>query len=269
MTEGMIDMNKNGRIVAITNQKGGVAKTTTSVNLAAYLAKAGKKTLLCDLDPQANATSGVGVDKDSLEHCIYDVLIDEAPAEAVIVPTCCKNLSLLPSSIELAGAEIELVSVVQREGRLKKALLPLKVQYDYIIIDCPPSLGLLTLNALTASDSLLIPIQAEYYALEGLSQLLQTQELVQKHLNPDLELEGVLLTMYDSRTRLAAQVEGEIKKYFGNKVYKSVIPRNVRLSEAPSFGQPICLYDPSSKGAKQYEALCKEFLKANKQKKEA
>ena len=261
-------MDRKGKIVAVANQKGGVAKTTTAVNLAAYLAKAGKKVLLCDIDPQGNATSGVGVEKEELEHTVYDVIVDEAPAEAVIVSTDYKNLYLLPSNIDLAGAEIELVNVVQRESRLKKSIRPLKTDYDFIIMDCPPSLGLLTLNALTAADSILIPIQAEYYALEGLSQLLQTYELVQKHLNYDLELEGVLLTMFDGRTKLAVQVEGEIKKYFGDKVYEAVIPRNVRLSEAPSFGQPICVYDPNSKGAKQYEAMSKEFLKNNKRKKE-
>jgi chromosome partitioning protein len=252
------------KTVAVVNQKGGVAKTTTVVNLSSYLAEAGKRILLVDMDPQGNATSGIGVDRRKVQYCVYDVLINEAPAESVILTSAFDNLDILPATIQLAGAEIELVSAISRESKLKKALKPLQGKYDYIILDCPPSLGLLTINALTASDSLIIPLQCEYYALEGVSQLMGTLELVKKHLNPQLELEGVLLTMYDSRTNLSAQVAEEVRQYFGDKVFKSVIPRSVRLSEAPSHGLPIHYYDPKSKGAEFYQLLAEEFLAGQK-----
>lgn len=250
-----------GKIIAITNQKGGVGKTTTSVNLSACLAEAGKKVLLLDLDPQGNASSGVGIDKDSLDTCVYDVLIDEVPLTDIIASTMIKKLKVAPATIQLAGAEVKLVSMDKRESRLKRALKQVKKEYDFIIIDCPPSLGLLTLNALVAADSVLIPIQSEFYALEGVSQLIKTIELVQENMNTSLHIEGVLLTMYDGRTNLSIQVGEEVKKFFGTKVYKTIIPRNVRLSEAPSYGEPIIIYDPRSKGAAVYTSLAKEVIK--------
>lgn len=249
-----------GKIMSIANQKGGVGKTTSSVNLSAGLASLGNKVLLIDTDPQGNATSGTGINKADVSNCIYNVLVEEVPTEDVIVSTNENNLDIIPATIQLAGAEIELVQIMSRELRLKKALESVRDQYDYIIIDCPPSLGLLTLNALTASDSVIIPVQCEYYALEGLSQLLNTIRLVQKHLNKNLMIEGVLLTMLDARTNLGLEVVEEVKKYFQDKVYKSIIPRNVRLSEAPSHGQPILTYDPRSKGAEVYLELAKEVM---------
>ncbi|MFC4768463.1 ParA family protein [Effusibacillus consociatus] len=246
------------RIIAVANQKGGVGKTTTAVNLGACLATLGKRALLVDIDPQGNTTSGVGINKADVSSCIYDVLINEVDAHESILATGVEGLHIIPATIQLAGAEIELVPTISREVRLRKALQPLKTKYDYIIIDCPPSLGLLTVNALTASDSVLIPIQCEYYALEGLSQLLNTIRLVQKHLNTKLEIEGVVLTMLDARTNLGIQVIEDVKKYFREKVYNTIIPRNVRLSEAPSHGQPIISYDPKSRGAEVYMDLAKE-----------
>lgn len=252
-----------GKIVSIANQKGGVGKTTTSINLSTILAKKGKKILMIDADPQGNASSGIGVDREDIELSVYDVLINDKPIDEVVKKTNIKNLYICPSNINLAGAEVELVSVMSREHRLKEKLDMVKDNYDFIIIDCPPSLGLITLNAFTASDSVLIPVQCEYYALEGLGQLLNTISLVKKHLNKDIEIEGALLTMYDIRTNLSNQVVKEVKKYFNDKVYKNVIPRNVKLSEAPSYGMPISVYDPRSKGAKSYEKFVKEFLKNN------
>jgi chromosome partitioning protein len=248
------------RIIGIANQKGGVGKTTTSVNLGACLAYIGKRVLLVDTDPQGNATSGIGIEKAEVDQCIYDVLVDDVEAKNVIKSTSVENLYAIPATIQLAGAEIELVPTISREVRLKRALEEVRDQFDYIIIDCPPSLGLLTLNALTASDSVLIPVQCEYYALEGLSQLLSTVRLVQKHLNQDLKIEGVLLTMLDARTNLGLQVIEEVKKYFQDKVYKTIIPRNVRLSEAPSHGEPIITYDAKSRGAEVYLDLAKEVV---------
>jgi len=249
-----------GKIIAITNQKGGVGKTTTTVNLGASLAELGNKVLLIDIDPQGNATSGVGINKGDLDSCIYSLLIDDAKTEDVIIKTEFKNLSIIPATIQLAGAEIELVSAISREEKLKSALESIRTNYDYVLIDCPPSLGLLTLNALTAATSVLIPVQAEYYALEGLSQLLNTIRLVQKHLNRNLLIEGVLLTMFDARTNLGIQVIEEVKMYFQEKVYQAIIPRNIRLGEAPSHGKPITVYDPRSKGAEVYLELAKEVL---------
>lgn len=257
-----------GKIIAIANQKGGVGKTTTSVNLSALLAKKGKKVVLIDADPQGNATSGLGLDKD-VEKSLYDVLINEEPVAGTLQDTVEKNLKICPSNMNLAGAEVELVSQMSREHRLKEQLEGIKDKFDYIFIDCPPSLGLITLNSFTAADSVLIPVQCEYYALEGLGQLLNTINLVKKHLNKSLEIEGALLTMYDIRTNLSNQVVKEVKKYFDDKVYKTVIPRNVRLSEAPSFGMPITMYDPKSKGARSYEKLAKEFLKMEEAKEKA
>ena len=251
-----------GKVISVANQKGGVGKTTTTVNLATLLAKKGKKVLLIDTDPQGNATSGLGITQE-LESSVYDILIGATTFNEVIQETTIKNLKVCPSNISLAGAEVELVSMMSREQRLKTKLDEIKDQYDYILIDCPPSLGLITLNAFTASDSVLIPVQCEYFALEGLGQLLNTVNLVKKHLNKSLEVEGALLTMYDARTNLSNQVVKEVKKYFEDKVYKTVIPRNVRLSEAPSYGMPISIYDPRSKGAKAYEKFTKELLKNN------
>lgn len=238
-------------------------KTTTAINLSTSLAKRKKKVLLIDIDPQGNATSGMGIDKKDIVHSIYEVMIGETLLKDVLLKTKIDKLMVCPSNIQLAGAEVELVTMVSRELRLKAKLNEVAAGFDYIIIDCPPSLGLLTLNALTASDSLLVPIQAEYYALEGLSQLMNTVKLVQKYLNPSLDIEGVLLTMFDSRTNLATQVHEEVKKHFNEKVYNTLIPRNVRLSEAPSFGLPIALYDAKSKGAECYRDLAKEVISRN------
>ena len=253
-----------GKIISIANQKGGVGKTTTAVNLSTVLAKKGKKVLLIDADPQGNATSGLGIDKEQ-QFSVYDVLIEDIEVENTLQKTKIKNLDLCPSNINLAGAEVQLVSMDNREHRLQEKLDNIRESYDFIIIDCPPSLGLVTLNSFTASDSVLIPVQCEYYALEGLGQLINTIELVRKSTNKSLHIEGALLTMYDSRTNLSNQVVKEVKKYFNNKVYKNIIPRNVRLSEAPSYGMPITMYDPRSKGAKAYEKFTKEFLKINEE----
>jgi len=254
-----------GKIYAIVNQKGGVGKTTTAVNLAAYLASHRRRTLLIDIDPQGNATSGVGIDKNRVEHSIYEVLIAQKPIERVLLPTQIRNLDLIPSNIQLSGAQIELVNLESRETLLKRALGNIREKYDYIIIDCPPSLGLLTINTLTASDEVLIPMQCEYYPLEGLGQLLNTIGLVQRNYNPSLKLAGVLLTMFDTRTNLSHQVAKEVHEYFGDKVYKTVIPRNVRLGEAPSFGKPILLYDKHCVGAKAYKRLAREIIAQSKE----
>lgn len=248
------------KVIAIANQKGGVGKTTTSVNLSACLAELGKKVLLIDIDPQGNSTSGLGINKASIKRCAYDALINDVPMESIIMPTAVANLSLLPATIQLAGAEIELVSIMSRETKLKRALDKTKYQFDYVLIDCPPSLGLLTVNSLTAANSVLVPIQCEFYALEGLAQLMNTIQLVQRNLNPALSLEGVVLTMFDARTNLSIQVVDEVKKHFRNKVYQTIIPRNIRLSEAPSHGQPVFIYDPKSKGAEVYFDLAREVI---------
>ncbi|RJQ27388.1 MAG: ParA family protein [Peptococcaceae bacterium] len=249
-----------GKVIAIANQKGGVAKTTTAVNLGAWLSLMGKKVLLIDIDPQGNATTGVGVEKGRVDKCIYDVLINKDSLQSVIVKSGVDGLDLVPATMELAGAEIELVASEEREGVLRKALAGIKSRYDFVIIDCPPSLGLLTLNALAAADSVIIPIQCEYYALEGLGQLMNTFKLVRKNLNEKLELEGVLLTMFDGRTNLSIQVVDEVKKFFKNKVYRTIIPRNVRLSEAPSYGKPVMVYDRRSRGAEVYHELAREVM---------
>ena len=250
-----------GKAIAIFNQKGGVGKTTTNINLAACLALKGKKILILDIDPQGNTTSGMGISKKGLDKTMYEVLINDGlePADAII-PTRIKNLDIIPASVQLAGAEIELVQLEGREKRLKKALDKIKSKYDYIFIDCPPSLGLLTINSLTAVDSVLIPIQCEFYALEGVSQLMSTIELVKKNMNTNLVIQGVILSMFDGRTNLSIQVVEEVKKYFKEKVYTTVIPRNVRLAEAPSYGMPITEYDPKSKGAEAYFEFAEEFL---------
>ncbi|MDH6364390.1 chromosome partitioning protein [Enterococcus sp. PF1-24] len=248
------------RIISVANQKGGVGKTTTTVNLGACLAYNGKKVLLVDIDAQGNATSGLGVRKPDVEKSIYDVLVNEVPIRETILPSSRENLDIVPATIQLAGAEIELTSMMARESRLKMAIAEISDDYDYVFIDCPPSLGHMTINAFTASDSILIPVQCEYYALEGLSQLLNTVRLVQKHFNPDLKIEGVLLTMYDARTNLGAEVVEEVRKYFRENVYDTIIPRNVRLSEAPSHGLSIIDYDIRSRGAEVYLSLAEEVM---------
>lgn len=249
-----------GRVIAITNQKGGVAKTTTAVNLTAWISLMGRRVLLIDIDPQGNATSGLGLNKESLESTTYDVLINGDEVEKAIIKTPIKNLYILPSRIDLAGAEIEMVGIDSREYLLKNAISKVRNQFEILMIDCPPSLGLLTINALAAADTVLIPIQCEYYALEGLGQLMNTISLVQQKINKTLELEGVLLTMFDGRTNLSIQVVDEVKRYFKDKVYGSIIPRNVRLSEAPSHGKPVMVYDHRSRGAEAYHELAKEVL---------
>ncbi len=248
-----------GKVIAVLNQKGGVGKTTTTINLASYLAKAGKHVLITDLDPQGNATSGLGIDKNTLDETMYDVLFSHTTAPQVVMDTAFENLQILPANANLAGAEVQLVSVLQREVQLQKVLE--QFEHDYILVDCPPSLGLLTINALSAADYVLIPVQAEYYALEGLSQLLGVVERVQNAINSKLQILGVVLTMYDSRNSLSEQVKDELSKHFGNKLFTTVIPRNVRLAEAPSFGRPIGEHDKWSKGARAYKALAKEVMK--------
>lgn len=249
-----------GRVVAVANQKGGVGKTTTVINLAAYLAEAGHRVLAVDIDPQGNTTTGLGVAKEAQETSIYDVLLESAPVSEAVAATVVPSLHVIPATLDLAGAEVELTAVPERESRLKAALLPIRGRYDYVFVDCPPSLGLLTVNALTAADSLLIPIQCEFFALEGLSQLLATIERVRRQLNPALTIEGVVLTMYDARTNLSGQVAKEVRDHFGAKVYRAVVPRAVRLSEAPSHGQPISQYDPKSKAAQVYAQLAQEVM---------
>ena len=250
-----------GKVISFSNQKGGVGKTTTCVNMAAYLARAGKKVLLIDLDPQGNATTGLGFSKGTLKKSVYNVVIEGEEVKNNILPTELEGLFLLPSNIDLAGAEVDLVYKKNRDRVLRAALEKVKAEFDFIVIDCPPSLGLLTINALSAADSAIIPIQSEYYALEGLSQLMNTISLVRQHLNRSLKVEGVVLTMYDGRSLISRQIAAEIKKYFSKKLYEIVIPRNVRLSEAPSHGKPILLHDPKCMGARAYAALTEEFLK--------
>lgn len=249
-----------GRVIAVANQKGGVGKTTTSVNLSACLAEAGKRVLLIDIDPQGNATSGLGIDRRAVKSSVYDLLLEDMSPVEAMVATSVKGLYVVPATMDLAGAEIELVPRISRENRLKRALDPVKDQFDFILMDCPPSLGLLTINALTAADSILIPIQCEYYALEGLSQLMDTFKLVREALNTRLEVEGVVLTMFDGRTNLSIQVVEDVKRFFRGKVYRTIITRNVRLSEAPSHGLPITAYDPKSKGAEAYTELAREVI---------
>lgn len=251
------------KTIAIVNQKGGVGKTTTAVNLAAALGLQKQKVLMVDIDPQGNCTSGFGIEKQNLEVSSYEILIDQEPAKNAILTTKFKNVDLLPASMDLAGAELELVDIPERQTRLKKALADVKENYDYILLDCPPSLGLITLNALTASDTFLVPIQCEYYALEGLSQLLNTVKTIKRLYNPSIDLEGVVLTMFDNRLNLTQQVVAEVKKYFPNKVFETAIPRNVRLSEAPSFGMPVLYYDRGSRGSMAYIALARELIKKN------
>lgn len=250
-----------GKVISVTNKKGGVGKTTTCVNLASYVADAGNKVLLIDIDPQGNACASLGVEVEKGKNSIYEVLLGEVNIKDAIYNSVLKNLDVLPSTVDLAGAEVDLVYVDNRENVLKEALKEIKSSYDFIFIDCPPSLGLLTVNALTATDSIIIPIQCEYFPLVGLGQLMNTVRLIKKHLNPDIEIEGVLLTMKDNRSNLVAQVAEEIKKYFETKVYDTYIPRNIRLAESPSHGKPILLYDSRSKGAIAYKALSEEFLR--------
>lgn len=248
------------KVIALCNQKGGVGKTTTAINLATYLALSGKKILLIDIDPQGNATSGLGINKHDIKHSVYHLLIDDADPRSIMIGTQVPNLSLFPSNLNLTGAEVELVSAIGREHKLKKALAGLLNDFDFILIDCPPSLGLLTINALSAANSILIPIQCEYYALEGLSQLVNTINLVKENINPSLVVEGVLLTMADYRTKLTNEVINEVKKFFNEKVYTTVIPRNIRLAEAPGFGKPIAMYDKNSIAAQKYEDFTNELL---------
>jgi len=251
---------KPKRVLAVVNQKGGVGKSTTAVNLAASLGDLGEKVLLVDLDPQGNATSGFGLNKNQRDVCIYDALLGDTPIEQIIEPTQVENVFVAPATIQLAGAEIELVSAMSREGRLRVVLQPVLGDFDWVIIDCPPSLGLLTINALSVSDGLVVPVQCEYYALEGLSKLLDSVRLVKTHLNPSLDIFGAVMTMYDSRTRLSQQVVEEVRDFFGDRVFDTLIPRTVRLSEAPSHGKPVTLYDPSGRGAEAYRQLAKEVL---------
>ena len=252
-----------GKIISVVNQKGGVGKTTSAVNLSAGIGMLGKKVLLVDIDPQGNTTSGYGINKHKLEKTSYQLLIGEAKAGETIIHTAFQNVDIIPSSIDLAAAEVDLIAIEHREARLKMALAPVREQYDYIFVDCPPSLGLITINALVASDTVFVPIQCEYFALEGLSQLMASIRQIKRLYNPTIEIEGILLTMYDGRLNLTAQVVAEIKKYFSGKLYKTAIPRAVRLSEAPSYGQPIQYYDKRSKGAIAYNDLAQEFLRRN------
>lgn len=253
-----------GKVISIANQKGGVGKTTTAINLAASLAAVEHPTLVIDIDPQSNTTSGLGIDSKTVTNSVYEIMIGSTDVEETIRQTELDFLDLVPAHINLVGAEIEMIDREERENILKKAIENARDKYDFVIIDCPPSLGLLTINALTASDSIVIPVQCEYFALEGLGQLLNTIKIVRQHLNPDLDIEGVLLTMYDTRTRLSNQVADEVKRYFDDRVFKAVIARNIRLAEAPSFGKPALLYDSTSVGAKNYLALAREIIKRNK-----
>lgn len=255
-----IRAHQQPRIISIINQKGGVGKSTTAVNLAAALGELGKEVLIVDFDPQGNSTSGLGIEKEELEQCVYDALLNDVPAENLLIQANCNNVTVIPATIQLAGAEIELVSAMARETRLKELLEPVQENYDFVFIDCPPSLGLLTINALTAADSVLIPIQCEYYALEGVTKLLESMRMVKSKINKGLEVFGVLLTMYDSRTSLANQVVDEVKQYFGDKVFNTLIPRTVKISEAPSFGMSVIQYAPQNKGAQSYMELAEEVI---------
>ncbi len=255
---------KIARVIALTNQKGGVGKSTTAINMSACLAEMGENIVLIDVDPQANTTSGLGVNKYKVDKSIYDAIIGKANIKELVLNTSVEGLSLIPSNINLAGAEIELVNMMMREHRLRKVIEPIRNNYDFIIIDCPPALGILTINALVAADEVIVPIQCEYYALEGLGQLIKTIELVKNNLNKNLEISGFVMTMYDSRTKLASQVVEEVKRYFGEKVYKTIIPRNVRVSEAPSYGLPVIFYDPNCKGSLAYKNFTKEVINHGK-----